>query len=88
MENHPDETTETVCDGSNCLSMAEPRHKPAIDKLKNTTFGSDSRVGPLIQKALHLPVAFGRAVAVIDTCTFFLSRADAHPHGYVRDHHG
>jgi hypothetical protein len=31
MENHPDETTQTVCNSSNCLSMAEPRHKPAID---------------------------------------------------------
>jgi serine/threonine protein kinase/Tfp pilus assembly protein PilF len=34
MENHPDETTQTVCNSSNCLSMAEPRHKPAIDRLK------------------------------------------------------
>src|SRR5881409_240274 len=79
MENHPDETTQTVCNGSNCLRMAEPRHKPAIDKLKKTAFSFDSRVRRLIQKALHLPVAFGRAVAVIHTCTFFLSRADAYP---------
>src|SRR3989442_15882285 len=79
MQNHPYETTQTLCIGSNCLSMAEKRHKPAIDKLKNTAFGFDSRVRRLIQKALHLSVAIGRAVAVIDACTFFLSRADAHP---------
>src|SRR3989442_11038376 len=24
-------STQTVCNGSNCLSMAEPRHKPVID---------------------------------------------------------
>jgi len=79
MENDPDETTQTVCNGSNCLSMAEPRQKPAIDKLKDTAFGFNRRVRHLIQKTLHLPVTFGRPVAVIDACTFFLSRADAHP---------
>jgi len=83
MENHPDETTQTVCNGSNCLSMAEPGHKPAINKLKDTAFGSDSRVRRLIQKALHLPVPFGRAVAVIDTSTFLFTRGDAHPRSQV-----
>src|SRR5437016_14370485 len=79
MENHPDETTQTVCNGSNCLSMAEPRHKPAINKLKDTAFGSDSRVRRLIQKALHLPVPFGGAVAVIDTSTFLLRQGRRPP---------
>ena len=78
MENHPDETTQTVFNGSNGLSMTEPRHKSAIDKLKNAAFSFDSCVRDLIQEAFHLPVAFGRAVTVIDSCTFFFSRADAH----------
>jgi hypothetical protein len=83
MKNHPDETTQTVGNGSNCLRMTESRDKSTIDKLKNTAFSFHSRVRYLIQKALHLPVAFGRAVAVIDTCTFFLSGADTHPRSQV-----
>jgi len=60
MENHPDETTQTVCNGSNCLSMAEPRHKPAINKLKDTAFGSDSRRSPPISEGPSSACSLGR----------------------------
>src|SRR5262245_17424045 len=78
MKKHPDETTQTVCNGSNCLSMAEPRDKPPIKKLKDTALRFDSRMRSLIQETPHLPVAFRREVAVIDTRNFFFYWADAH----------
>jgi hypothetical protein len=59
MENHPDQSTKTVRDSSNGLSMAEPNHKPAIDKLKDTAFGFDCCIRRLIQKRFHLPVTLG-----------------------------
>src|SRR5215510_5254164 len=61
MENHPDETTQTVCNGSNCLSMAEARHQTPIKKLKDTSLRFDGRMRRLIQKPLHLSVTFRRA---------------------------
>ena len=58
----PNETTEPVSDGTDCLRVPEVGHEPAIHDGEDRPFGFHGGVRCLIQDASHLAVALRTAV--------------------------
>ena len=57
VQNHPDQTTQTMSDGSNGLGVPEAYDKSAVSELKDASFGVDGGVRALVKEAPHLAVA-------------------------------
>ena len=77
----PDQSTESVGDGPNRLSMSEAWDDPTVDDGKDHPLGFHRGVGGLVEDASHLPIAFGAAVVVVHAGTLLVTGAGAHPRG-------
>src|ERR1700730_14638923 len=63
------------------LVVSQARHQTAIHDLEDASLDFDRSVSALIEKAPHLAVALGGAMAVVHPRALFFSRAYAHPGG-------
>ena len=77
----PDQSTESVGDGANCLGMSKAWDDPTVDDGKDRPLGLHRGVGGLVEDTSHLPVALGAAMVVVHAGTLLVTGADAHPRG-------
>ena len=81
VEELPDQPTETVRDGADCLCMSESDDEAPIHEFKDTAFGLDRGVCSLIEEAAHLPIPVRRSATMVDAGALLVARARPDPGG-------